>query len=93
MSLADFKNWLCPLSLSFKFSCRFLNCPMSPVVLRNANVTSHDLWNSPVDFKIVQCRLSDLRNDRVALSNLRVRVPILAFAIKMSPFNTGMHIQ
>ena len=47
--------------------------PMSLSILRNGNVPCHYILNVPVDFKIVQCRLSNLRKDRVALSNLRNR--------------------
>ena len=31
-------------------------------ILRNYNVTCRFFFNVPVDFKIVQCRLSNLRN-------------------------------
>ena len=59
-----------------------------PSVLRNVNVPCHYLLDSPVDFKIVQCRLSILRNGRVALSNLRVKGHHLVSAESplLSPF-------
>ena len=36
-----------------------------------------NFFNFPVDFKVVQCRLSNLRKGHVALSNLRVKGPYL----------------
>ena len=44
-------------------------------ILRNCNVFCHYCLNVPVDFKVVQCRLSNLRNSPVNLSNLRVKGP------------------
>ena len=44
-------------------------------ILGNDNVPCRYFLNVPVDFKIVQCRLSNLRKGRVALSNLRVKAP------------------
>ena len=71
-----FKKWQCPLSLFFKFSCRFKKkkqCRLS--ILRNVNVPCRYFSNVPDDFKGVQCRLSNLRKRRAALSNLRVKGP------------------
>ena len=42
---------------------------------RNWNVPCRYFITFPVDFKGVQCRLSNLRKDNVALSNLRVKGP------------------
>ena len=42
-------------------------------ILRNDNVPCHYLLFLSVDFKRVQCRLSNLRKGRVALSNLRAK--------------------
>ena len=42
-------------------------------ILRNGNVPCHYILNFPVYFRIVLCRLSDLRKDHVALLNLRVK--------------------
>ena len=45
-------------------------------VLRYGIVSCRYFLNDPVDFKIVQCRLSNLRKGRVTVSNLRVKCPM-----------------
>ena len=44
--------------------------------LRNGNVPCQYFVNVPVDFKVVQCCLSNLRKCHVALSTLRVKGPL-----------------
>ena len=44
--------------------------------LRNGNVPCQYFLNIPVDFKVVQCCLSNIRKCHVALSNLRVKGPL-----------------
>ena len=56
-------------------SIRNSQCRLS--ILRNANVPCLYFSNVPVDFKVVRCRLSNLRKRRVALSNLRVKGPFV----------------
>ena len=48
---------------------------MAPVIFRKGNVPCHYFVFLYVDFKKVQCRLSNLRKGRGALSNLRVSGP------------------
>ena len=50
---------------------RKVPCPLS--ILRKVNVPCHYFLFLSVDFKRVQCRLSNLRKCRVTLSNLRVK--------------------
>ena len=50
------------------YSCQ---CHMSN--LKNANVTCHSLFLSPVECPHAQCHLSILRKSCVAVSNLRVK--------------------
>ena len=50
-----------------------MQCPLS--ILRKGNVPCHYFVFLSVDFKRVQCRLSNLREGCVALSNLRVKGP------------------
>ena len=49
-------------------------CRMS--ILRNGYVPCHYFYNFHVDFKIVPCRMSMLRNE-VAVSNLGVKSPLI----------------
>ena len=78
MSPVDFKKWQFPLSLFLTFSCRFKNSPMSPDGLKKCQcLLSIFFSNVHVQFKVVQCCLSNLRKPCVALSNLRVKGPYL----------------
>ena len=51
-----------------------IQCRLS--ILRNGNVPCHYFLNVPVDFKVVQCPLSNLRKCHVGLSNSRVKGPL-----------------
>ena len=74
MSPVDFKKWQCPLSLFFKFPCRFLNSPLFPVDFKKGQCPlSLFFYLFLSTLKRVQCRLSNLRKGCVALSNLRVK--------------------
>ena len=48
---------------------------MSPVDFKNDDVPCRYFSNVPVDFKVVQCCLSNFRKRRVTLSNLKVKGP------------------
>ena len=71
MSPVDFKKRQCRLSLALESPCRFKRSPMSPVDFKTGQCPL-SLFFFSVDFKRVQCRLSNLRKGRVALSNIRV---------------------
>ena len=56
---------------------------MSPVNFRKIHVPCRYFSNVPVDFKVVQCRLSNLRKRCVVLSILRSRAPVLTVCIQV----------
>ena len=60
-------------------------------LLRSGNVPCRYFFTVSVNFKIMQCRMSNLRKGSVALSNLRVKGPLFYIAVSGNNPSTHCH--